>query len=241
MIQKSSLFRADTYAIYIYGYEDSYGDRDRWSKEENLSYTVEGNTIITEEISEWGYGLTLTYSGGNLIDGSDVYVYDGTVDLDPSLDNTVLPEGKRSYIPEGWYESGRAESWFELNVNGYIQAGDIVRIAREANSNPYLGDYTAIHIADENTIEFAAATCSTQKPSTGYYATKNYGDWENNCTVYFYYTYATETLKYKMVDDVVYVKTDQGWLKYSIVVSNNSIATQLFTYKKINYSGGYAW
>ncbi|MBQ7192371.1 MAG: hypothetical protein IJS00_05815 [Paludibacteraceae bacterium] len=89
--------------IYFYGYEDSYGDRDRWSKEDNLSYTVEGNTIITEEISEWGYGLTLTYSGGNLIDGSDVYVYNGTVDLDPSLDNTILPEGKRSYIPDAWF------------------------------------------------------------------------------------------------------------------------------------------
>jgi len=230
--------------VFHYGYDWDYDfKKDSWSYDEKPGYEVRDGVIVTEPLAWNQEGLRLRLVAGNLVsvdNSSEVYLYHGTVELDSSTDP---PQGDRSIIPVGWYESGSYEDYVKTQA-GYCQAtGDYEGLANLPNQVSGRGGITGIHVVNETTFETTIGAISTRQPSS-YYAKQNFSVGSRSCTFYFYYAYPFATYTYRILDGKLYLKNkndvweEEGPCK----ISGNTLEGIFFdSLKKVNYSGDYEW
>ena len=226
------------------------GDKESATWNKYYGYTVKGNNIYLYDLdTEDEYG-TYTISGSSLLYGSDVYLDNGTVELDPSLDNRIPPEGKRSYIPTGWYDGGLLQPYVAMLAGPCYDYGDyngMRNVPQEVDE--FLGGTTSgIHVVDEHTIETAFQAVTLTRCDA--YDTLTYGSY----TYYFYFYSAYYTYSYRLIEGTVYLKDNDGvWAKAGTYSESNGILSigspndelvcsgSYGGFKRVNYNGGYRY
>lgn len=236
-------------SYYSYGktYWDD-GDVDRYSSTIHYGYRVSGNKVILINTETDDVEYTFTYSGDNLTntETQEVFTYNGTVEIDPELGKMIPPDGKRTYIPVGWYDSGYLENLVDYYASDMAAAGDsygLRNLPSELRDKEYYA--SAVRIVDEKTLQtvYPAITTSIHD----YYKTKVYG---GMIMYYFYFDTYLGTYPYKVIDGVIFVRNYNGeWLvmgEYTNGSDNfwfGSINDELIslnsTFRKVNYNGGY--
>lgn len=233
--------------IYTYGTSYWYdGDVESGSFNSYYEYNVKGNEVILIDLDTEEESYRFKYQNGNLVLGSDVYVDNGTVEMDPSLDNRIPPEGKRSYVPVGWYDCGYMEFYVKSQASFMYAAGNnngLSRLPQEiANDWEILP--SAIRVADNNCIQTVFPAISLSYHNS--YATQTYG----NYIYYFYFDDYLETYKYRLIDGNFYLKNDNGeWVAagtyddatktLAIGVPSGTLIGMGDGFHKINYNGDY--
>ena len=226
--------------IYIVGHEYSdNGDNDSYTRNLYFEYKVNGNNItlfdlVTEEIEDQ---FTFVYTNGKLIHGSDEYTENGTVEMDYSLGNRLPPEGERTYLEEGWYESGSLEGTVRSYAAGCIEMGDVNGLRNlpeklRSTSLDYYDHVAGMHVADRTTVESTIADFSTTRPSA-YYATQTYSIGTTTVTYYFFYVTYLDSYQYRLIDNEMYLLASDGtWQKgWGSLIDG----------EKVEYNGGYVW
>ena len=183
---------------------------------------------------------------------SDVYLDNGTVELDPSLDNRIPPEGKRSYIPTGWYDSGVMERLVDDFAGPTYACGDdygmrtyVLQMVDELLG----GQASGIHVVDDNTLETAFQAVTLTRCDS--YNTQTYGSY----TYYFYFHSVSSSYSYRLIEGTVYLKDNDGvWAKAGTYSESDdiislSIGSPIIDeliwegsgFKRVNYNGGYRY
>ncbi len=237
----------------VYAHWHTYwddGEEERSSRNDYYGYSVKGNNVVFYDLDTEEELWTYVLSGDMLIDGSDVYLDNGTVELDSSLDNRIPPEGNRSYIPTGWYDSGYLEYLVDHEARFMYAAGDnwgLKNLPQEIENEIWnYGHASGLHIVDDHTIETAFQAVTLTRCDS--YDTQTYGSY----TYYFYFHSAFYSYSYRLIDGTIYLRDDDGiWATagtyyestgaIDIGAPNDELITIGNGFTKVNYNGGYRY
>ena len=208
--------------------ESGYNN-DSYSFTNYYEYVVKGNEIIVTDVEWEEEQYRFKLSGGNLKRGNTVYVANGSVELDYSLDEKLPPEGERTYFDVGWYVAKSIEQDYSALASDYVRMGDIQGL-RDLPELYYYEEPMGKHVVDKHTLEPAYIGISTNRPSN-YYATQTYRVGSQSVTFYFYFASKEDSYPYRIVDGIVYLRTKDGSWKKGMLMDS----------EKIGYNGGYEY
>lgn len=226
-----------------YGWEvNIYNGKEHWSFEYTLEYTMQNGEIFLEQNEDGYYTDRFSYDNGRLVSTftGEVYEFVENIGINNRYDP---PQGERTYIPTGWYESGAFEGYIKRQADGAVSAGDFGYLQSLSNDNVFSG-ISGIRVVDDNTFETAAPGVTSKNPPGGYYATQRYTVGTRSITFYFYYAYCFQQYRYRIVDGDLYLRGDDYiWKKEgACTVSRDKLQGVIFDEcSRVNFNGDYAW
>lgn len=136
-----------------------------------------------------------------------------------------------AYLPIGWYDCGLFEKAVQRDMEVMAQAGDKEGLTSQKNWDGRYDFVTAYHVVDKTTMEAVVAKATVSMPSN--YFKRLY---VSGYTLYLSYWYPWKTYTYKMIDNRVYLDSEDGF-HVEFAYDGTNLIGDAYPWYRTSYTG----